>query len=98
MPTDLPDSIFFFPNGTAAVCDYHGRQMPRYQCGWHGCTIESLAADGIDWTTIPNRMGSPASAPPPWWDARRQRRHEAWMAAGRPDRETWDYEEPTDDA
>jgi hypothetical protein len=73
-----PRVIFFFPNGTAAVCDGHGRQMPRYQRGWHGTTVARLEADGIDWRSIPERHGSPMATPPSWWDARR----EAMMAEG----------------
>jgi hypothetical protein len=72
MPDDpvAPRSIFFFANGTAAVCDGQGEQMGRYQAGWHGTTIEALAADGIDWRTIPDRNGSPLDQPPDWWLSR----------------------------
>lgn len=55
---ERPTSIIFFPNGTAAVCGKSG-QMPQYQTGYHLDTIDSLAADGIDWRTIPERQGTP---------------------------------------
>jgi hypothetical protein len=85
-PTDrdlsAPHSIFFFPNGMAAVCDGHGQQMPKYQRGWHGTTVEQLAADGIDWRTIPDRQGEPNETPPCWWSPERQAKQDAeWEAA-----------------
>ncbi len=64
---ERPDSIIFFPNGTAAVFDRNGKQMPRYQQGWHGTTIAALAADGINWETIHCVTGNPLREPPDWW-------------------------------
>lgn len=63
---ERPTSIMFLPNGTAAVCGVNG-QMPQYQTGYHLDTIDALAADGIDWRTIPERMGTPQNKrkPPP---------------------------------
>lgn len=55
---DKPTSIMFFPNGTAAVCGING-QIPEYQVGYHMDTIDALQADGIDWKTIPEILGSP---------------------------------------
>lgn len=54
-----PRSIFFFNNGTAAVCNGLGQQMPEYQVGDHSDTIAALARDGHDWRAIPERLGSP---------------------------------------
>ena len=59
MPDDKPHLIIFFPNTTAAVCGAHG-QIQKYQLGDHHDTIAALAADGIDWRTIPERLGSPS--------------------------------------
>lgn len=70
-----PTSIIFFPNGTAAVCGPHG-QIPKYQRGWHGTTIEALKADGIEWWSIPERLGSPLKTPPAWWSPERQARQD----------------------
>ena len=59
MPDDKPHLIVFFRNGTAAVCGRAG-QIRKYQLGDHRDTIAALAADGIDWRTIPERLGSPS--------------------------------------
>lgn len=74
-----PRAIFFFPNGTAGVCDQNDDQMSQYQTGWHGTTIAALAADGIDWREIPERHGTPDPTPPAWW-LERQRTQEAGHA------------------
>ena len=71
---DKPRSVIWFPNGTAAVCDGMGRQMPRYQRGWHGTTIKRLKADGYDWREFGDVMGSPLSVPPAWWTPEREAR------------------------
>jgi hypothetical protein len=71
------NSIMFFANGTTAVFDIHGQQLPRYQRGWHGTTIAALLADGIDWRTLPEQLGIPLRSPPAWWTPERQARHDA---------------------
>jgi hypothetical protein len=76
MPDDFStciDSIIFFANGTAAVFDAAGRQVPKYQTGWHGTTIAALRADGIDWRELPEILGSPMREPPFWWSPERDR-------------------------
>lgn len=47
-----PVSIIFFANGTAAVCDQHGRQMGEFQRGDHQETIRLLGAAGHDWRNL----------------------------------------------
>ncbi len=66
-----PAAVIFFGNGTAAVFDAAGRQMPRYQRGWHGTTVAALEADGVDWRTL-DVTGCPLRSPPPWWTPERE--------------------------
>lgn len=65
-----PVSIFFFTNGTCAVCDEADQQMPKYQVGWHRTTIEALKRDGFNWLDLPEIHGNPLTNPPAWWAER----------------------------
>ena len=58
----IPDEVIFFPNGTAAVFDQFGQQMPQFQEGKHYRTIELLEEAGHDWRKL-KRLGSPQSLP-----------------------------------
>lgn len=56
---EVPNDIIFCDNGMALVRDEDGKQITKYQKGYHIDTILSLWGDGIDWKTIPNRYGHP---------------------------------------
>jgi hypothetical protein len=53
-----PRSVFFFPNGMAAVCDFDGQQIGPLQ-GRHAFTVSKLKEIGYDWHDLPEVQGSP---------------------------------------
>ena len=54
-----PMSVMFFPNGTVAVCDERGEQMPEFQHGCHKCTIERLEAAEYSLSDMQEVLGVP---------------------------------------
>ena len=56
----VPDTVFFFDNGSTMVGDKDGRQMARYQ-GPHSEAIARMAEDGIDLAEVDHVIGSPES-------------------------------------
>jgi hypothetical protein len=81
LPLPTPCTIFFFANHLCAVFDHDGRQIPRYQAGYHGLTIQQLRADGINPWDIPNREGHPLPGVPDWWDDAHQGAYTNYIAA-----------------
>lgn len=56
--TGPPHTVFWFPNGMAAVLDNVGRQIAGLQ-GTHAETIAALEAAGIDWMKLAEVHGLP---------------------------------------
>jgi hypothetical protein len=55
---EVPVSVFFFPNGMAAVCNAAGKQIAKLQ-GDHAYTVKALQDAGYDWRTLHEVCGVP---------------------------------------